>query len=306
LTNLTHPMFDDAPLAVAGPGLHHIRRRYVALGLVVLAVILLAALILIRNDSNSPDSGDSETFAPASGTILNAATQIPSTVANAVGVTSPINAVTAPVPTRSAMLWRAAPPGRSATHPVVFFYGAEFSPYAAAERWPLVVALSRFGTFGQLGQVQSSSTELFPDLWSFTFWHFSYASPWVTLLAVERYGAVDPTGASYISLQRPNPVEANAVSTFDSSGTTFPFLDIANRYTALGSAFSPSVLAGLGQSDIASDLTSAGSPVTQAVLAAANEITAAICAVTGQHPAAVCEAHGVVVAEQKMDISPAH
>jgi hypothetical protein len=33
----------------------------------------------------------------------------------------------------------------------VFFYGAEFAPYAGAERWPVVVALSRFGSFEQLG-----------------------------------------------------------------------------------------------------------------------------------------------------------
>ena len=43
--------------------------------------------------------------------------------------------------------------------PVVFFYGAEFAPYAAAERWPLILALSRFGTFNQLGLMQSSSDD---------------------------------------------------------------------------------------------------------------------------------------------------
>ena len=43
--------------------------------------------------------------------------------------------------------------------PVVFFYGAEFAPYAAAERWPLILALSRFGTFHRLGLMQSSSDD---------------------------------------------------------------------------------------------------------------------------------------------------
>jgi hypothetical protein len=297
-------MLDDAPQDLAGPGLHQIRRRYVALGLIVLAAILLAALIIIRNGSNPPDSGDAETFSPASGTMLSAATQMPASITNAVGVSSPVNEVTAPAPTRSPTLWRAAS-GHSLIRPVVFFYGAEFSPYAAAQRWPLVIALARFGTFAQLGQVQSSSTELFPDLWSFTFFHFTYSSPWVTLLGVERYGAVDPSGATYISLQRPDAAEANAVSSFDSTGATFPFLDIANRYTMLGSAFSPSVVSGLSPSDIASDLSSAASPVTQAMVAAANEITAAICTVTGQRPIATCDTHGVEAADQKMDITPA-
>ncbi len=297
-------MYDDTPDPLVGPAQHQIRRRYVALGLVVLALILLGALLLIRNDTAQPDSGNAETFSPASGTMLGAVTQVPPALFNAVGVTSPTNPVTAPAATRGPAVWRASS-GHSAAHPVVFFYGAEFSPYAGAERWPLVMALSRFGTFGQLGQQQSSSTLPFPDLWSFTFWHVSYSSRWVTLAAVERYGAVDPTGARYISLQRPDPAEANAVSSFDSSGTTFPLLDIANRYTMLGSTFSPSTLAGLSQSEIAADLSSPASPVTQAVVAAANEITAAICVVTNQHPSTVCSSHGVLAADEKMGITPA-
>ena len=61
--------------------------------------------------------------------------------------------------------------------PVVFFYGAEFAPYAAAERWPLILALSRFGTFNQLGLMQSSSTTAFANLSTFTFWKVSYVEP---------------------------------------------------------------------------------------------------------------------------------
>src|SRR5256885_14415418 len=34
--------------------------------------------------------------------------------------------------------------------PEGFYYGAEFCPYCAAQRWPLVIALSRFGTFAGL------------------------------------------------------------------------------------------------------------------------------------------------------------
>ena len=55
--------------------------------------------------------------------------------------------------------------------PVVFFYGAEFAPYAAVQRWPLILALSRFGTFNQLGLMQSSATTAFANLSTFTFWN---------------------------------------------------------------------------------------------------------------------------------------
>jgi hypothetical protein len=190
-------------------------------------------------------------------------------------------------------------------HPVVFFYGAEFTPYAAAERWPVVVALSHFGTFGQLGQVESSSSEIFPNLASFTFWRVAYSSKWVALQTVERYGDVNPTGARYVSLQKPDASESAAVAEFDTSTATFPLLDIANRYVLVGSSFTPAVLVGLSQSQIAADLAIPTSPVAQAVVSAANEITAAICTVTGQQPAPVCSTRGVLAADQRMDIDPA-
>ena len=52
------------------------------------------------------------------------------------------------------------------------------------------------------------------------------------------------------------------------------------------------MLAGLSQSQIAGDLTTPASPLTQAVVTAANQITASICAVDGDKPGAVCDEHG--------------
>jgi hypothetical protein len=34
----------------------------------------------------------------------------------------------------------------------MLYIGAEYCPYCAAERWPLVMALSKFGTFSNLPQ----------------------------------------------------------------------------------------------------------------------------------------------------------
>jgi adenosine/AMP kinase len=92
------------------------------------------------------------------------------------------------------------------------------------------------------------------------------------------------------------------VAAYDTSPTTFPLLDIANRYTLVGSSFTPSVLNNLSQAQIVASLSEPTSPVTQAVVAAANEITAAICSVDGERPGAVCSARGVVAADQKMQI----
>ena len=96
---------------------------------------------------------------------------VPAPVYDAVGVSSPANPVQAPRPVGNsgAPMWSATvddgPPW-----PVVFFYGADFAPYAAVQRWPLILALSRFGTFNELGLMQSSATTAFADLSTYTFW----------------------------------------------------------------------------------------------------------------------------------------
>jgi hypothetical protein len=227
-----------------------------------------------------------------------------------VGVSSPATPVQAPQPTGSGTtpLWLAA--GGAAPKPVVFFYGAEFAPYAAVQRWPLILALSRFGTFNQLGLMQSSASTAFADLSTFTFWNASstpsYTSKYLNFESVERYSSLNPTGGRYLSLQRPDAKQAAAIATYGQTADTFALTDVANRYILNGASFAPGVLAGLSQSQIAGDLSLPASPLTQAIVTAANEITAAICAVDNDKPSAVCDSHAVVVADQELKITPPH
>ena len=153
--------------------------------------------------------------------------------------------------------------------------------------------------------MQSSSSVAFSDTPTFTFWHAKYTSVWVDLQTVERYSSLNPTGVGYMPLADAHGPPGGLGGGLRHLHQTFPLLDIANHYVLVGSSFSPSVLGGLSQSQIAADLAIPASPVTQAIMASANEITAAICTVTGQRPAAVCSAHGVVLADAKMGITKA-
>jgi len=298
-------MSQSAHEYVAEAAVHTIPRRFVALALVVVAVLLVGALVLIRISKSPPGMASTEVFVPAPASLIATVGHVPNAVSNTVGVTSPSIPTTPLTPTGNPSLWQAPTHGVVAL-PVVFFYGAEFAPYAAAERWPVVVALSRFGTFTQLGLVQSSTSVAFPGIQSFTFWHVSYSSSWLNLLAVERYGSQDPTGGGYATLEKPDQREAASVAAYDTSATTFPLLDVANHYVLVGSSFAPSVLQGLTQAQIAGALAVPTNPVTEAVLAAANEITAAICSVTGQRPATVCGSRGVADADVKMGLTTSH
>ncbi len=154
--------------------------------------------------------------------------------------------------------------------------------------------------------MQSSPSTAFADVSTFTFWKVQYSSKYLILESVERYSSLDPTGARYLTLETPDARQAAAVASYGASANTFALLDVANRYVLNGASFTPSVLAGLSQSQIAGDLSTPSSPLTQAVVTAANEITATICAVDGDKPDAVCESRGVLAADQELKITPPH
>jgi hypothetical protein len=291
--------------------LRHIPRRYLALGLIVVAIILLGALVLVRDNSGPSTTSTVETFSPAPSSLVSTMSSVPTSVYDAVGVSSPANPVQAPQPTGNGTtpLWLATS-GDGQPLPVVFFYGAEFAPYAAAQRWPLILALSRFGTFNQLGLMQSSASTAFADLSTFTFWNpsptMSYTSKYLVFESVERYSSLNPTGGRYLSLQTPDAKQAAAIASYGQTADTFALTDVANRYVLNGAGFAPGVLDGLSQSQIAGDLATPASPLTQAVVTAANEITASICAVDNDKPGAVCDSHAVSAADQEMKITSPH
>ncbi len=309
LANLTQLMSLTATEPAPAP--RQVPRRYLALGLIGVAIILLGALVIVRDNFAPTSTSTVESFNPAPSSLITSLASVPASVYDSVGIDSPANPVTAPqrAGNGTSPLWEASD-DNGPPKPVVFFYGAEFAPYAAAERWPLILALSRFGTFSQLGLMQSSQTTAFADLSTFTFWQSSYTSKYLIFEPVERYGSLDPTGARYLGLQQLDARQAAAVASAGTGATTFALLDVANRWVLSGAGYSPTVLAGMTQGQIAGILTTPATPanpaapLTQAVVASANEITATICSVDGGRPGAVCEGKGVLAADAALRIPP--
>jgi hypothetical protein len=174
-----------------------------------------------------------------------------------------------------------APLAGSSGKPEVFYYGAEFCPYCAAQRWPLIIALSRFGTFSGLQTTTSSSTDVFPNTVTFTFRGATYMSQYVDFRAVET------TDRDRNPLQSPSASEQQLVSAYDSSGT-IPFIDFANKYAATGAMYSPDTIGGMSWLAVADSLKQPDSTQAKAIIGSANLITAAVCKSTGDKPAEVC------------------
>lgn len=152
--------------------------------------------------------------------------------------------------------------------------------------------------------MQSSGSTAFAGLSTYTFWHVDYRSRYLDLQTVERYSALNPTGAAYLTLESPTTRQAAATAALGGGATTFAFLDVGDRYVLDGAAFSPGSLSGLSQQQIAGNLSTPASPLTQGVVASSNEITAAICAVDGNRPRSVCDSRGVLAADAALGISP--
>jgi len=195
--------------------------------------------------------------------------------------------------------------------PAVVYVGAEFCPYCAAERWALVSALGRFGTFVHLGATSSSRAEVFPDTPTFSFDGTSYRSRYLSFDAVEEYddspSSVVPAGFS--RLHTPNTLEWGLLRRYDTeplvpgSGTV-PFVDVDNRLIVSGAGvgFSPGDLQGKTMAQVADDLDDPTRADTQDVLGQANLISAAICAATGGRPATVCGSAGVEAGARRLGL----
>ena len=166
------------------------------------------------------------------------------------------------------------------------YVGAEYCPYCAAERWSMITALSRFGTFSNLKEMSSSSSDTDPNTSTFTFVDASYSSQYLDFTPTE----VEDRGGS--ALQTPSTQVEQIYTTYNQPpytvSTGYPFLDIAGQFVLYDTSYDPAILQGLSWQQIASDLSNAQSNVTQAIVGNANWLTTAICVATGNQPASVC------------------
>jgi hypothetical protein len=172
--------------------------------------------------------------------------------------------------------------------PEVLYVGGEYCPYCAAERWALIVALSRFGTFSGLKETTSSGSDVFPNTPTFTFRGSTYTSQYIDFVPVEEFGA-----QSNQEVQRPTPEQQALIAKYDAAPYTdspgaIPFVDFGNRYVFSGSTYQPDVLQGMSWEQIAASLQQPSSGQAKAILGSANLITASVCQISGQQPAQVC------------------
>jgi hypothetical protein len=198
----------------------------------------------------------------------------------------------------------AAPALVAGGKPEMLYIGGEFCPYCAAERWAMITALSRFGTFSGLASIKSATTdgagdqEPFPATNTWTFRNVTYTSSYLTFTPVELYTNVpDQSTGGYTTLQQPTAAQQALLSKYDAppyvpsqDQGAIPFIDYGGKFLSVGATYDPGILQGLSWTQISTDLDNPASPVAKGVLGSANLITAALCQLTGGEPATACTA----------------
>jgi hypothetical protein len=276
------------------------RRILLASGsvVVVLAVVLTFVIIKLNNKPPSSSSASNGPTGSALTSLTNEVTSVPASTLNAVG--SGGGAITnLPIKINGSAL-------TANGKPEMLYMGAEYCPYCAAERWAMIVALSRFGTFTGLTTVHSGSVsgqgsaEPYPNTPTFTFAHATYSSPYLTFTPVELNTNIpDPSTGGYTTLQTPTSAQQALMTKWDNQpyipssepAGSIPFLYFGGQTMIVGTSVAQNqALQGLSWNQIATDLHNPNSAVAKAEDGEANYITAAICKMTNNQPASACTA----------------
>ena len=271
------------------------------LGAVALVVVIVIVIVLVGvNKSVGPQQNQgTRVAAPAS--LVAAVTSVPESAFTKIGLPSEIvnypKKVTGQGPLKTNGL------------PEMLYEGAEYCPFCAAERWAMVMALSKFGTFSGLSLTNSSVSDFAPDTATFSFYKSTYTSQYLAFRPVE-LATNEPaaTGApcsvnGYACLDTATTAEANLLQTL--GGGSFPFVDFGNKTMQAGAGFpnQPLLLSGLQPAAIAQQLSNPTSAIAQSEDGSANYLTGAICAMTGNMPANVCSAPYVKAAQKRAGLS---
>jgi hypothetical protein len=270
------------------------RRLLLAGGAIVVVVAVVLGIVLSLGGGNGGSSGSTagNTAAAPTGSaltsVLGQLTSVPASTLDQVGA-----GTTAANPTTIT-----GPALTSAGKPEVLYIGAEYCPYCAAERWAMIVALNRFGTFSGLSPIRSAAkdgggnAEPYPLTPTWTFAKSTYTSKYLTFTPVEGYTNIPDTATGfYTVLQAPTAAQQALLNKYDAANQgAIPFIDYGNKFMSVGASYNPAVLSGLTWAQIADDLHDPTSTVGKSVLGTANFATAAICSLTNDQPASACTA----------------
>ncbi len=255
------------------------RRRVMIAGSAVIAILVVVGALIVTSVL-APKQG-AVAAGPLDPGVASALGNVPAsafdTVAVGVGATNPPTAITAPALTADGK-------------PRVLYVGAEYCPFCAGERWPVVVALSRFGQFSNLKAAMSApAPETNPNTPTVSFHGSSYTSHYLSFTGVETQTN------THEELEALSPEDQSLFDTYNPGGS-IPWITFGGQLVQSGASVDPGIFAGKSQDEIAKAVADPATEISKAVLGSANVLTARLCQLTQDQPEAVCSTSGVAAA----------
>src|SRR5450755_902816 len=217
-------------------------RVLIVSGVTVVIIAVVLAFVVVKLNSKSAATASGVSNGPtgaALSSVVTDTTSVPASTLDKVGAGSGVSAL--PV------ILKGGSPLTSGGKPEVLYMGAEYCPYCAAERWAMVVALSRFGTFSGLSTVHSgnNSGEVYPNTPTWTFLHTTYSSRYLVFSHVEMQTNIPTSGGtSYTTLQTPTSAQQALLAKYDAppyvssaDQGAIPFIDFGNKYMLSGASY---------------------------------------------------------------------
>ena len=265
------------------------RKQFMYAGVAVGVVVIVVVVLVVVKVAGGGSSNDKTTSASSS--VVNQVTTVPASVlekAGDGGATTPMKVSGQPALTKDGK-------------PELFYFGAEWCPFCAAERWPLAVALSRFGELKGLGQTHSRVDDQPSNIPTLSFHGSTYSSKYLTFTPIETQ---DTDGNT---LDTPSADQQKLVQTLDTpkyvggqQAGSIPFITYGNKFASAGSAYDPSILSGKSHEEIAANIHKGSGTDGKTITGAANVMTATICQMTNNQPSNVCSAPSIKSIESKL------
>ena len=264
--------------------------RWGTIATFVSIALVIALFFWMANRSGGGSSTDGQAVPPE---VLAQITQVSPEVSAAVGtggLRSPLMQVKPQVEVLK------GPSGK----PQIVYIGADYCPFCAAERWSVIVAMSRFGTFSNLHYTTSSSSDVYPDTSTFSFYKSSYTSQYIDFVGVEyqdrNQNSLQPLTSEQQALL--DKYDAPPYVSQQSAGA-IPFMTFGNQYLTSGAGYKPDVLTNQSQAQIAKALSDPKAASTQGIVGNANYLTAAVCQVINDS-APACKVAPIPTIEQQL------
>jgi Domain of unknown function (DUF929) len=257
------------------------RNRWYGIGAIALVVLIVGVLVIVKVAGGGSGSVV-DVASPPAGTPIPADTlaKLQSVPVSTLVAAPTGGIVQTPQPVNTSAL---SADGKSE----LLYIGAEYCPHCAAERWPLYIALSKFGTFSpQPGRIHSANLD--GNVPTLTFYGTTYSSPYLTFVPVEVY-TNKPQGNGYAPLQTPTKAQLTLWQSIN--GGSFPFVDFGGKQVLPAAQYVYSELQNLSFSAVAAQVGNNATSIGTDIDASAAKLIQTICGtLTHGQPSDVCSA----------------